>query len=152
MNNAYVQADLLTTVSPKVQSELIETSNVQALPQTAEANVTEIIIAKSKADRVQMLLPMLTRLNQEKRWLAWIDPPIELLKRWKQERQDGLEEIMILRSSEKADATNLCEKALAAGTCHAVILWTEGLTNEAFEKLEDASIVGDSHGIVFRSR
>lgn len=152
MNNAYVQADLLHTVSPKVQSELIETSNVQALPQTAEANVTEIIIAKSKADRVQMLLPMLTRLNQEKRWLAWIDPPIELLKRWKQERQDGLEEIMILRSSEKADATNLCEKALAAGTCHAVILWTEGLTNEAFEKLEDASIVGDSHGIVLRSR
>ncbi len=152
MKNAYVQADLLPTVSPKVQSELIETSNVQALPQTAEANVTEIIIAKSKADRVQMLLPMLTRLNQEKRWLAWIDPPIELLKRWKQERQDGLEEIMILRSSEKADATNLCEKALAAGTCHAVILWTEGLTNEAFEKLEDASIVGDSHGIVFRSR
>ena len=152
MNNAYIQADLLQTVSPKVQSELTETSNVQALPQTAEANVTEIIIAKSKADSVQMLLPMLTRLNQEKRWLAWIDPPIELLKRWKQERQDGLEEIMILRSSEKADATNLCEKALAAGTCHAVILWTEGLTNEAFKKLEDASIVGDSHGIVLRSR
>lgn len=143
MNQALVQQDLLT-------HEAHHSHN--ATEDKREANVTEIIIAKNKADSVQMLLPMLTKLNQEKRWLAWIDPPIELLKRWKQERQADLEEIMLLRSNEHSSAQDLCEKAMAAGTCHAVILWTQGLSNEAFERLEHASIEGDSHGIVLRSR
>jgi len=146
MNSAFIQQDLLV-------SQDYDTKN-GAVPDASpkEANVTEIIIAKAKADSVQMLLPMLTRLNQEQRWLALIDPPQELLNRWKQERQTGLEEIMVLRSNEQSDSVTLCEKALATGTCHAAIIWTQGVSNEAFEKLERASIKGDSHGIVLRTR
>jgi len=146
MNEAFTQQDLLATSTHSIDSHLEQEA------KQPEANVTEIIIARSQTDSVQMLLPMLTRLNQERRWLAWIDPPIELLKKWKQERNTELDEIMVLRSNDDTSSFELCEKALAAGTCHAVILWTHGLSNENFEHLERASIEGDSHGIVLRSR
>jgi cell division inhibitor SulA len=151
MNEAYIQSDLLHSLA--YENDCTELDKLAKNESAAkEANVTEIIIAKSKSDSVQMLLPMLTRLNQEQRWLALIDPPCELLKRWKEERQADLDEIMVLRSNEKSSASDLCEKALATGTCHAAILWSQGLSNDAFERLEKASIEGDSHGIVVRSR
>ena len=117
------------------------------------AKVTEIIIAKEKADSIQMVLPMLSQLNQEQRWLAWIDPPIQLLKKWQEKHQElAMAEIMILRSSESISAIELSKRALEAGTCHAVIAWTSSLTNDEFESLEKASAKGNSHGIVLRNR
>jgi len=121
--------------------------------QTPEANVTEIILTRDKADCIQLLLPMLTHLNQDHRWLAWIDPPIQLLKQWGQEHDtSATEDIMILRSNNNHSAFELTEKALNAGTCHAVIVWTDKLSNEEFSKLESASSKGDSHGIILRYR
>ena len=128
MNEAYIQTNLLHSLELEAPDQH-STSAAKSNTSAKEANVTEIIIAKSKSDSVQMLLPMLTRLNQEQRWLALIDPPSELLQRWKSERQAGLDEIMILRSSEQSTAINLCEKALATGTCHAAILWSQGISN-----------------------
>lgn len=121
--------------------------------QPAQANVTEIIIAKDKADSVQMVLPMLTHLSQEQRWLAWIDPPMQLLKQWRATPQNwNTNEIMILRSNDRKSALELSEQALNAGTCHAVIVWTEQLKQDAFARLEQASAQGNSHGIVLRYR
>jgi len=118
-----------------------------------KANVTEIIIAKDKVDSIQLLLPMLTKLNQDKRWLAWIDPPIQLLKQWRNTHNEfATEEIMILRSSEQNSAFDLSKKALEAGTCHAVIAWTKVLNQTEFSQLEAASSTGHSHGIILRSR
>ncbi len=119
----------------------------------ARANVTEIILAKGKAENIQMLLPMLTHLNQEKRWLAWIDPPMELLQQWRNTLAgEYAEDLMILRSSKTTTAAELSRRALAAGTCHAVITWTEQLSNPELESLEEASALGNSHGIVLRLR
>ncbi|KZY67394.1 SulA-like leucine-rich domain-containing protein, partial [Oleiphilus sp. HI0067] len=137
MNEAYIQQDL------GFNDKALNTSFIEIdAPNSAkkEANVTEIIIAKSKADSVQMLLPMLTKLNQEQRWLALIDPPSELLHRWKSERKTDLNEIIVLRSNKQISGDALCQKALAMGTCHAAILWTKGINNEFFEQLERASI------------
>jgi len=121
--------------------------------ETHEANVTEIILTRDKADCIQLLLPMLTHLNQDHRWLAWVDPPIQLLKQWGQEHDtSATEDIMILRSNDNYSAFELTEKALNAGTCHAVIVWTDKLSNEEFYKLESASSKGDSHGIILRYR
>ena len=48
----------------------------------ASGNVTEIILPEGQVENFQLLLPMLTQLNQEKRWLAWIDPPQALVSKW----------------------------------------------------------------------
>lgn len=117
------------------------------------ANVTEIVLTKDKVQSIQLILPMLINLHQEKRWLAWIDPPIQLLKEWqKTHNNTALNDIMILRSNENLSVFELSKRALTAGTCHAVIAWTNTLNQDEFAKLESASSKGNSHGIILKSR
>jgi cell division inhibitor SulA len=117
------------------------------------ANVTEIVLTKDKIDSIQLVLPMLINLHQEKRWLAWIDPPIQLLKEWQKTHNDSaLNDIMILRSNDNLSVFELSKRALTAGTCHAVIAWTNNLSQDQFSKLETASSKGNSHGIILKSR
>ncbi|MFD2230702.1 cell division inhibitor SulA [Alkalimarinus sediminis] len=120
--------------------------------QVKTGNVTEIIVSPEQAENMQMLLPMMTQLNQDNRWLAWIDPPQSLLNRWQQQSGIITNQIMILRSSDTKTALELTQQALSAGTCHAVVTWTSQLTKRDFNLLEAASAKGDSHGVVMRYR
>jgi len=145
--------ELKTKAALMAEESFKTEQNFESDAEVHEANVTEIILTRDKADCIQLLLPMLTHLNQDHRWLAWVDPPIQLLKQWGQEHDtSATEDIMILRSNDNYSAFELTEKALNAGTCHAVIVWTDKLSNEEFSKLESASSKGDSHGIILRYR
>lgn len=115
-------------------------------------NVTEIILPAGQVENFQLLLPMLTQLNQERRWLAWIDPPQALVTKWQTMRGIIAGEILVLRSSEGHPALSLAELALSAGTCHAVVMWTGKLGRQAFSSLQRASAEGNSHGVVLRQR
>jgi cell division inhibitor SulA len=115
-------------------------------------NVTEIILPQGQVENFQLLLPMLTQLNQEKRWLAWIDPPQELVSKWQKMHGIIAGELLVLRSSAEHPALKLAERALSVGTCHAVVLWTEKLNKACFEALQAASAAGNSHGVVLRQR
>lgn len=122
-------------------------------PSEASAgNVTEIILPAGQVENFQLLLPMLTQLNQERRWLAWIDPPQALVNKWQTMRGIIAGEILVLRSSEQHPALDLGQRALSAGTCHAVVMWTGKLGRQAFESLQQASAAGNSHGVVLRQR
>lgn len=117
-----------------------------------EANVTEIILPEEQIENFQLLLPMLTQLNQEERWLAWIDPPAGLVRKWQQHHGIVQHQLLILRSSAQHSAEDLATKALSAGTCHAVVLWTSGLSRHSYGRLEKASVNGHSHGVILRQR
>jgi len=125
------------------------TSARESWPQ---ANVTEIILPAEQVENFQLLLPMLTQLNREERWLAWIDPPSGLVQKWQQHHGIIQHQLLILRSSQQHGAEALAEKALAAGTCHAVVLWTSGLSRQDSSRLEEASLRGNSHGVILRQR
>ncbi|WP_305966816.1 cell division inhibitor SulA [Marinobacter salsuginis] len=115
-------------------------------------NVTEIILPEGQVENFQLLLPMLTQLNQEKRWLAWIDPPQALVSKWQTMHGIVAGELLVLRSTSDYSAQELAERALSAGTCHAVVMWTRKLGRAAFESLQKASAEGNSHGVVLRQR
>lgn len=115
-------------------------------------NVTEIIMPEGQVENFQLLLPMLTQLNQEKRWLAWIDPPQSLVSKWQKMRGIVAGELLVLRSTPEHPAGELAEKALSAGTCHAVVMWTRKLGRQSLAVLEQASAKGNSHGVVLRQR
>jgi len=119
---------------------------------TPAGNVTEIILPEGQVENFQLLLPMLTQLNQEKRWLAWIDPPQSLVSKWQTMRGIVAGELLVLRSTSDYPAGQLAERALSAGTCHAVVMWTCKLGREALASLEQASAQGNSHGVVLRQR
>jgi cell division inhibitor SulA len=115
-------------------------------------NVTEIIMPEGQVENFQLLLPMLTQLNQEKRWLAWIDPPQSLVSKWQKMRGIVAGELLVLRSTPEYPARELAERALSAGTCHAVVMWTQKLGGKSLAALEQASARGNSHGVVLRQR
>lgn len=127
-------------------------SNARSRPAKPAGNVTEIILPEGQVENFQLLLPMLTQLNQEKRWLAWIDPPQSLVSKWQTMRGIVAGELLVLRSTPDHPAGELAERALSAGTCHAVVMWTRKLGREALASLEQASAQGNSHGVVLRQR
>ncbi len=115
-------------------------------------NVTEIILPEGQVENFQLLLPMLTQLNQEKRWLAWIDPPQTLVAKWQKMHGIVTGELLVLRSTAEHPAQDLAERALSAGTCHAVVMWTKKLPRASLSALQQASAKGNSHGVVLRQR
>lgn len=117
-----------------------------------KANVTEVILPPGQVENFQLLLPMLTQLNQERRWLAWIDPPQELVSKWQTMHGIVASELLVLRSTRDYSAFELAERALEAGTCHAVVMWTSRLSSRDFGALEQASARGQSHGVILRTR
>ncbi|MEH6562515.1 MAG: SulA-like leucine-rich domain-containing protein, partial [Marinobacter sp.] len=119
---------------------------------TPMGNVTEIILPEGQVENFQLLLPMLTQLNQEKRWLAWIDPPQTLVSKWQKMHGIVTGELLVLRSTAEYPARQLAEIALSAGTCHAVVMWTGKLGRTALDSLQKAAAEGNSHGVVLRQR
>lgn len=117
-----------------------------------KGNVTEIILPQGQVENFQLLLPMLTQLNQEKRWLAWIDPPQELVNKWQKMHGIVASELLVLRSTSEYPAQQLAERALKAGTCHAVVMWSPKLSRASLKSLQQASAEGNSHGVVLRQR
>ncbi len=133
-----------TTAAPSVVP-------VSPAPQS-RGNVTEVILPPGQVENFQLLLPMLTQLNQERRWLAWIDPPQALVSKWQTLHGIVAGEILVLRPSREYSAFELAERALGAGTCHAVVMWTSRLSSRGFGALEQASAQGRSHGVILRTR
>jgi cell division inhibitor SulA len=132
-----------------VNTELMPVAEPAPEPR---GNVTEVILPPGQVENFQLLLPMLTQLNQERRWLAWIDPPQELVSKWQTMHGIVASELLVLRSSRDYSAFELAERALGAGTCHAVVMWTTRLSNRDFGALEQASARGQSHGVILRCR
>lgn len=114
--------------------------------------MTEIILPEGQVENFQLLLPMLTQLNQEKRWLAWIDPPQALVSKWQKMHGIVAGELLVLRSTSDYSAQELAEPALSAGTCHAVVMWTRKLGRAALspckKPLPKATAMGSFSGSV----
>ncbi|TYC58097.1 LexA family transcriptional regulator [Marinobacter sp. BW6] len=155
-NLAYNPNALSCSVPATAARERRSVIRARRSPETTEAqvsgNVTEIILPEGQVENFQLLLPMLTQLNQEKRWLAWIDPPQALVSKWQKMHGIVAGELLVLRSTPDYPAQELAERALSAGTCHAVVMWTRKLGRAAFESLQKASAEGSSHGVVLRQR
>ncbi|MFL1406210.1 cell division inhibitor SulA [Marinobacter sp. M1N3S26] len=137
-----------------VPSDPVRAGGAGEVPETgaSRANVTEVILPPGQVENFQLLLPMLTQLNQERRWLAWIDPPQELVSKWQTMHGIVASELLVLRSTRDYSAFELAERALGAGTCHAVVMWTSRLSSRDFGALERASAQGQSHGVILRTR
>lgn len=148
----------LAYASGAMTESVVKVSSVTLAPTPAPVkgpatgNVTEIIMPEGQVENFQLLLPMLTQLNQEKRWLAWIDPPQSLVSKWQKMRGIVAGELLVLRSTPEHPAGELAERALSAGTCHAVVMWTRKLGRRSLAALEEASARGNSHGVVLRQR
>lgn len=123
--------------------------------------LTEILIGQYGIGELRLLMPALARLSAEEtqtycgehtepRWIAWVDPPFQPYAPALQQCGIDLSRVLIVRPKDDSELLWSAEQALSSGTCAAVLLWPDGLDDQASRRLQLAAEKGHSWAIAFR--
>ncbi|MBI3898831.1 MAG: translesion DNA synthesis-associated protein ImuA [Gammaproteobacteria bacterium] len=115
-----------------------------------EAALTEIIYSRPGIGELQLLTPLLARLSQQERWLAFIAPPYIPYAPALRAAGINLERVLLVHPRTRKDQLWSLEVALREGTCSAVLAWPGTLEFSLLRRLQLAAEAGESLGILFR--
>ncbi len=92
-----------------------------------------------------LLMPALSELSQQHRWIALINPPITPYAPALQAAGVDTSRILIIRTQDDKDLLWATEKALSTGTCSAVISWMHNsdANNAQLRRLQLAAAQSD---------
>lgn len=141
-----------TGLTPQQTREELIPFRSRRLPNGMAGKITQIIMQDEDEYNFQLLMPLLAQLSRDDRWFAWIAPPLKLPKHWLLEAGIDINKIMMLQPRGDHDTLALARKALATGTCHAVISWPGQISAEQLQQLQQAAQTGSSHAIVIQPR
>ena len=124
-------------------------------PQSA---LTEILIERYGIGELRLLMPALAQLSSrddsadysEPGWIAWVAPPFQPYPPALQQWGIDLSRVLIVRPKDDSEMLWSAEQALSSGTCAAVLLWTDSLSDQASRRLQLAAEKGNSWAIAFR--
>lgn len=120
--------------------------------------LTEILTGQYGVGELELLMPALSRLSAdepavpftEPGWVAWVAPPFQpyppALDAW----GINLSRLLIVRPKATGDILWSAEQALSSGTCAAVLLWPEQLSDQDSRRLQLAAGKGQSWAVAFR--
>lgn len=112
--------------------------------------LTELWPERAGIGELRLLMPALARLSQARRWIAWIDPPYAPHAAGLHASGVDLGHILVVHSQGGAgERLRAVERALASGTCSAVLAWPGRLDADANHRLQRAAARGDSLGFLF---
>lgn len=111
----------------------------------------ELLTGHRGIGALRLLMPVLARLSQEQRWLAWIAPPYLPYAPALASSGVDLSRLLLVHPRSHADTLWATEQALRSGTCGAVLGWLEESTPGVLRRLQLAAESGDSLGVLFRS-
>lgn len=115
----------------------------------AQAALTELLVPREGIGALQLLLPALARLSQQRRWIAWVAPPY--VPYGPALAAAGVDMSRLLRVYPRsADGLATVEACLRSGTCSAVLAWPMAGELPALRRLQRAAVQGGSWGILFR--
>ena len=149
-----IQNSALTLSSRIVNNETgpstIHSSTTPA-SQANNAGISEIILAADSALQPMYLLPLLSQMSRDKRWLMWLADEPSINRHWLAAL--GIDASQVLHVNAESECFHkVCCKALAAGTGHLIIEWPGQITNEELSELEVAAKKGASHALLKRRR
>lgn len=113
--------------------------------------ITEILLHNRSVSLHPVLLPMITELSRDNRWLTLINPPTSLNRDLLSRAGATTGHILSLCSHDGRHAPlELCRQALAAGTSHTVIAWYESGSAAPLHQLDLAASIGHAQAILVR--
>lgn len=116
-----------------------------------QAGISEIILSADSALQPIYLLPILSQMSIDKRWLMWIADEPSINRHWAAAL--GIDSSQVLHiNAEKSCFHQVCCKALAAGTGHLIIEWQGKISDNDLAELEAAAKQGKSHALLVRRR
>lgn len=115
------------------------------------SGISEIILSTDSALQPIYLLPILSQMALDKRWLMWIADEPCINRQWVSALGIDASQVLHIKSEQRC-LQEICSKALAAGTGHLIIEWPGKISDDALEELEAAAKKGNSHALLIRRR
>ena len=120
--------------------------------------LTEILTEHYGIGELRLLMPALATLSTaepcmdaaEPGWIAWVAPPFQPYPPALQQWGIDLSRMLIVRPKTGAEVLWSAEQALSSGTCAAVLLWPDRLSDQASRRLQLAAEKGNSWAVAFR--
>jgi cell division inhibitor SulA len=136
-------------------SELAMSSRLERMDSRSSdlsnAGISEIILASDSALQPIFLLPILSQMSLDKRWLMWLADEPSINRDWVSAL--GIDAAQVLHINAEPECFHqVCCKALAAGTGHLIIEWPGQISPAQLDELEQAAREGCSHALLIRRR
>mgnify|MGYP000051488982 CR=1 FL=1 len=134
-----------------IQNPELSLSSGLAQPKQPQSGISEIILTSDSALQPIYLLPILSQMSLDKRWLMWIADEPSINRKWVSAL--GIDASQILHiNAEDHCFHQVCCKALAAGTGHLIIEWMGKISETELSELDQAAKLGNSHALLIRRR
>lgn len=128
-------------------SELDALLPVGGWPQAA---LTELLVPNEGIGALQLLLPALARLSEQRRWIAWVAPPYVPYAPALAAAGVDPARVLLVHPRAGGDGLATIEQCLRSGTCGAVLAWPMAGDGSAVRRLQAAAAEGNTWGILFR--
>ena len=100
---------------------------------------------------LSLLLPLLARLSEKPRWLAWVAPPHLPFAPGLSSSGIDMQKVLLIREVNEEQRLWAAEQALKSASCSVVMLWPQRLQTVQVRRLQLAAEQGDCLGVLFRS-
>lgn len=115
-----------------------------------QSALTELLVPREGIGALQLLLPALARLSQQRRWIAWVAPPYVPYAPALEAAGVDMSRLLRVYPRGGHDGLATVEACLRAGTCSAVLAWPMAGELPALRRLQRAAVQGRSWSILFR--
>ena len=115
--------------------------------------IVEMVTPQWGMGELQLLLPLLRNITQQKRWMLWISPPYIPYAAALEHAGLNMDYVIVVQPDNMyPDALWSIEKALQSQACALVLAWLPGVPNGVIRRLQLAAETGQSLGVLFRQR
>lgn len=109
----------------------------------------ELIPQREGIGELSILLPALSRLSKDERWIALINPPHIPYAPALFDAGIDLAKMVVVRATGVTDTLWSMEQSLRSGACSAVLGWPASITEQAIRRLQLATEMGRALGAYF---
>lgn len=113
--------------------------------------INEVISANSINEQLEILIPTLTKLSQQGRWIVLVGAPKQGLKRLLEKHGIDSKNVLLVHPNEQVDTLWAMEQALMSGNSCAVLGWPSEVNNRDLKRLQLAAKRTNALTFLFKS-
>jgi len=115
------------------------------------AALTELLVGRSGAGELRLLMPALSQLSRSEKWLVLVAPPHEPYAPGFQFCGVDLARVVVVKTRSEGESLWAAERCLRCGSCAAVLSWVGCGSPSALRRLQLAAEEGKGIGVMFGS-
>jgi hypothetical protein len=114
--------------------------------------LTDILMARQGIGALRLLMPALSQLSHDDRWICWVAPPHVPYAPALMAAGIDLSRVLLVHPKAQQDGMWAVEQSLRSGNCGAVLAWPMLGDTSVLRRLQLAAEAGDALGFLFRSK